>query len=65
MTLSPSTTIESPCTGICTIDQADGLCLGCGRSLAQIAGWSSYTPAMRRAIMVGLKQRMADKRNGA
>lgn len=49
-------TIESPCTGVCTIEPATGLCLGCGRSLAQIAAWSSYTPLERRAIMAGLKQ---------
>jgi uncharacterized protein len=53
------TPIESPCTGVCTIDQQSGLCLGCGRSLTQIAEWSSYDPATRRAIMGKLKATLA------
>lgn len=61
--MTASSTIESPCTGICTIDPPSGLCLGCGRSLAQIAAWSSYTSVMRRSIMDGLKQRVTDQRS--
>ncbi|WP_075640113.1 DUF1289 domain-containing protein [Rhizobium oryziradicis] len=54
--------IESPCTGICTIDQQTAFCLGCGRSLAQIAAWSSYAPATRRAIMATLQAPSAFER---
>ncbi len=31
--------VLSPCIGICTLD-ADGLCEGCHRTLAEIAQWS-------------------------
>ena len=36
-----SPAIESPCNKICTLDPASGLCIGCGRSLAEIARWSA------------------------
>ncbi|THF53997.1 DUF1289 domain-containing protein [Allorhizobium terrae] len=55
----PAPPIESPCTGICTIEPQTALCLGCGRSLAQIAAWSSYAPATRRAIMATLQAAQA------
>ena len=50
--------IESPCTGICTVD-AEGSCVGCGRTLDEIAGWAGMTPDQRRAIMASLPARDA------
>jgi predicted Fe-S protein YdhL (DUF1289 family) len=50
--------IESPCTKICTVDPASGLCLGCGRSLAEIGGWTSYTDAERKRVMAELPKRI-------
>lgn len=49
--------MESPCVGICVISPKDGLCDGCFRSRHEIARWSSYSDAERRAIMQELKQR--------
>jgi predicted Fe-S protein YdhL (DUF1289 family) len=51
--------IETPCTRICTVDPASGLCLGCGRSLAEIAGWIGFAPDERTRIMAELPQRLA------
>ena len=31
---------ESPCNKICTLDAVTGLCIGCGRTTAEIAGWT-------------------------
>ena len=31
--------IASPCIDVCKIDEASGLCLGCWRTLAEIAAW--------------------------
>lgn len=42
---------ESPCTNICQIHPATGLCLGCARTGDEIARWSRMSPAERRAIM--------------
>jgi predicted Fe-S protein YdhL (DUF1289 family) len=37
---------ESPCINVCVLDAAN-ICLGCGRHLDDIAGWSQMTPAER------------------
>jgi predicted Fe-S protein YdhL (DUF1289 family) len=37
----------SPCTGVCTLDAA-GLCLGCRRTLAEIARWGVMSDDERR-----------------
>ena len=50
--------MESPCIKICTYDPGSGLCLGCGRTLAEIAGWASFSDAERRRIMDELPARL-------
>ena len=50
--------ISSPCTKVCTIDSASGLCLGCGRSLDEIARWGSMSEAERLETMRTLPERM-------
>lgn len=52
-------TIETPCTRICRLDESGSLCVGCGRTGAEIAGWSGYSPSLRRAIMDTLPERLA------
>lgn len=51
--------IESPCIRLCQIHAVHGLCEGCGRTLAEIGGWLSMTPAERRAVMAVLPERRA------
>jgi predicted Fe-S protein YdhL (DUF1289 family) len=50
--------IESPCVNVCTVDQMSMLCVGCGRTLAEIAAWSRCSPEERRRIMAVLPQRL-------
>lgn len=45
----------SPCTGICTVDNTRALCLGCGRSLDEIARWP-VTPAAEQQIIAARAQ---------
>ena len=56
--------IETPCVKICDIDRPTGLCCGCGRSLAEIAAWSSLSSAERRRIMAELPARKAELLEG-
>ncbi len=59
-----TTSIESPCIKVCAIDATTGWCLGCGRSMAEIGGWSSLPSDRRRAIMNQLearKEKIADR----
>jgi predicted Fe-S protein YdhL (DUF1289 family) len=51
--------IESPCVNICALEPASDICLGCGRSLAEIARWSRYSDAERAEIMASLPARLA------
>jgi predicted Fe-S protein YdhL (DUF1289 family) len=61
MSAAPSapigTPIVTPCVKVCFIDDASGLCLGCFRTLAEIGGWSGYTPAERARILTELPDR--------
>jgi predicted Fe-S protein YdhL (DUF1289 family) len=49
--------ISSPCTKICTIDPRSKLCLGCGRTLTEIAEWASLPESARLRIMATLPAR--------
>jgi hypothetical protein len=51
--------IESPCNRVCTLDPATGLCLGCGRSLEEIARWTQMTDAERARVVADLGRRAA------
>jgi predicted Fe-S protein YdhL (DUF1289 family) len=51
---------ETPCIAVCIIDPKTSLCLGCGRTLREIARWHRIESAERLAIMALLPARMAD-----
>jgi uncharacterized protein len=50
--------LETPCVNVCLLDEESGLCVGCGRTIDEIAGWASLTDFERRAIMVALPGRL-------
>jgi len=47
----------SPCIKVCVIDEAVGVCLGCCRTLGEIAAWGSLDEAARAAIVAALPAR--------
>ena len=49
--------VPSPCMGTCRLD-ARQQCVGCGRTLAEIAEWSRASEARRREILHELERRM-------
>jgi predicted Fe-S protein YdhL (DUF1289 family) len=49
---------ESPCTKICTLDAA-GICIGCLRTVPEIASWGSMTSAEQWQLLGILEQRRA------
>jgi len=49
--------IQSPCIKICTLDARSGLCLGCGRTIDEIARWGGMSDAERARIMAELPAR--------
>ena len=50
---------DSPCVKVCVIHPATRLCVGCARSIEEIAAWSGMTPEARRAVMAALPGRAA------
>ena len=57
--------IESPCVDICTLDVRTALCLGCGRTIDEIAAWGSMSAADRRRVIGELPARIAAARPSA
>jgi uncharacterized protein len=51
--------IASPCIQVCCVEPVSGICLGCYRTLPEIATWSRKTEAERALIMDALESRMS------
>ena len=58
MNAPSSQNIETPCVQLCVVDPDSGFCIGCGRTTAEIGGWTAMTVAERREVMAKLDQRM-------
>jgi predicted Fe-S protein YdhL (DUF1289 family) len=56
MTAAP-TPIVTPCIKVCVVDGESGLCMGCFRTLAEVASWSRLDDGQRETIMSELAQR--------
>jgi len=59
--VSPSDEVASPCTNVCRMNLATGLCEGCFRTLDEIAAWSAMADVEKRAVRVKLLQRRAQR----
>lgn len=51
--------ISTPCIKVCAVSGQTGLCIGCGRTLKEIAEWGRLEETTRKAIMTELPARMA------
>jgi hypothetical protein len=49
---------ESPCIGICTLDEHER-CIGCLRTIGEIAAWSRLSGEGKRALLAELAARRA------
>lgn len=54
----PEEAVPSPCVNICALDPAGTLCLGCGRTLDEIAEWASAPRARQLEIVANAKARL-------
>jgi len=45
----PLPRVDSPCVNVCTLD-AQKVCIGCGRTIEEIAVWSRLSDEERRAV---------------
>ena len=58
--------VESPCVKTCVVHPQARLCVGCLRSIDEIAAWSQMSPDDRRAVIAELPGRapLLKKRRG-
>jgi predicted Fe-S protein YdhL (DUF1289 family) len=54
---APPQPIATPCIKVCIVDGESGLCLGCFRTLPEIAQWARFSDAARTEIMEALDAR--------
>ena len=52
--------MNSPCIKICVLDEEDRYCLGCKRTLGEIARWGEMDDAERAAVLAQLPARRSD-----
>jgi uncharacterized protein len=55
--IRPPADLASPCNDVCRIDGPSGLCLGCARTLDEIACWSAMDDAHKRVVLAALPAR--------
>lgn len=59
--------VESPCVKLCAIHPVERICVGCLRTLDEIASWSRMSAATRSAVMAelpGRAPRLRKRRGG-
>lgn len=54
---------ESPCIKVCVMHPESGLCIGCLRTIDEIAGWKQMSADARHAVLDALQQRAPLLRN--
>jgi|MGYP003648383296 predicted Fe-S protein YdhL (DUF1289 family) len=54
-------TLNSPCIGVCHINTKTKFCLGCWRTLREVAHWSRYEDDEKRNVLDTIQTRMANR----
>ena len=49
--------MKSPCIKVCQMDPVRGVCIGCCRTLDEIARWGSMAPEEQESVMAELPGR--------
>jgi len=65
--MSRAPSIATPCVKVCVVDGESGLCLGCFRTLKEIATWGALEAETRAAVMAdldGRRSRIAPEKLG-
>jgi predicted Fe-S protein YdhL (DUF1289 family) len=50
--------IKTPCVKVCVVDGQSNNCLGCGRTLGEIAQWARFSDDQRDTVMALLPARI-------
>lgn len=57
--------VASPCIDVCRMDERSGWCVGCGRTIDEIAAWGSLPDAAKRTVWSLLPERLAQLQDSA
>ena len=54
--------VPSPCVSVCAVDPDSGHCLGCHRTLDEIAAWINLDSGQRMAVWdaIGIRRKAVD-----
>ena len=52
--------VKSPCVEVCRMDSAEDVCVGCWRTLDEIARWRDMNDAEREVVLFALAKRRRD-----
>jgi uncharacterized protein len=55
--VTTSQQVASPCINVCQMNPDTGLCLGCLRTLDEIAGWLEFSDARKREVLAQIAAR--------
>ncbi len=55
-----SSMVVSPCINVCRMDAQTGLCLGCFRTIEEIADWSRASDAHRLRVLLAVERRRVE-----
>jgi predicted Fe-S protein YdhL (DUF1289 family) len=53
--------VPSPCLSICRMESATGLCVGCLRTLDEIAAWGRMDDASKQGLWQQLEERALER----
>ena len=54
--------VASPCISVCTLDGSGRICLGCFRTVDEIAAWSRLDDEQKRAVNAALPSRRLQRK---
>ena len=61
--MSAEIEIESPCIGVCAMDEVTGFCQGCYRTIDEIQGWWNLGKAQKQQVIVAANVRIEQQFN--
>jgi len=55
--------VQSPCIGVCSMDEATGFCHGCYRTIDEIKGWWDMGAEAQKKLLLTLEERQLQSVN--
>ena len=52
--------VQSPCVEICQLDPVSGMCLGCFRTMDEIASWIDLTNIEKQNVLLNAQKRKSE-----